>query len=427
MDRSYRAWYVLVALVALVPAGARMLLWHRARPEAVNPAMAQAGEVLFKHDWQEHNALSPDGDGIGPVFNATSCVACHNQGGPGGGGGLEHNVTTFTVRASESSAAREGVIHAFAVGAFQETLKAIDARLPPVARPTLEQLVVVARDRSGHCLAPSFPRGIHISQRNTPALFGDKLIDEIPERVIVAGEKSQRLKWGMAPADGEEVPVGRAPRLASGRVGRFGWKGQTASLADFVQAACANELGLSNPGHEQPRPLGKPEYQVTGLDLTAEQCNQLTSFVASLPQPTERAPESPGLREDAVVGKKLFHSVGCAECHTPNLGSVEGIYSDLLLHRMGQDLVGGGSYGEPPLPLPDGKPGEGPSPSEWRTPPLWGVADSAPYLHDGRAATLEDAIRLHGGQGQRAASKFQQLASEDQARLIGFLKTLRIP
>ena len=231
----------------------------------------------------------------------------------------------------------------------------------------------------------------------------------------------------MAPADGEDVPVGRAPRLASGRVGRFGWKGQTASLSDFVQAACANELGLGNPGHDQPRPLAKPDYAASGLDLTTEQCDQLTAFVASLPRPAERWSESPGVQADLATGKQLFGTIGCADCHTPNLGSVEGIYSDLLLHRMGQDLVGGGSYGEPPLPLPDGQPGEGPSPSEWRTPPLWGVADSAPYLHDGRAVTLEDAIRLHGGQGQRAAQKFAQLPADDQGRLLGFLKTLRAP
>ena len=75
----------------------------------------------------------------------------------------------------------------------------------------------------------------------------------------------------MAPPDGEEVPVGRALRLASGGVGRFGWKAQTASLAEFVRAACANELGLGNPGHPQPRPLGQSVYQEPGLDLTAEQ------------------------------------------------------------------------------------------------------------------------------------------------------------
>jgi CxxC motif-containing protein (DUF1111 family) len=162
-----------------------------------------------------------------------------------------------------------------------------------------------------------------------------------------------------------------------------------------------------------------------GIDLTAQQCDQLTAFCASLPRPAERLPQGVSA-EQAAAGKKLFTTVGCADCHTPNLGSVDGIYSDLLLHRMGQELVGGGSYNEPPPPIP-GSPNEGPSPSEWRTPPLWGVADSAPYLHDGRAATLEEAIRLHGGQGARAARNFASLAAADQARLVAFLKTLRAP
>ena len=55
-----------------------------------------------------------------------------------------------------------------------------------------------------------------------------------------------------------------------------------------MQAACANELGLSNPGHAQPRPLSKPNYQSVGLDLTARQCDEITSFVASLPRPQQR-------------------------------------------------------------------------------------------------------------------------------------------
>ena len=129
---------------------------------------------------------------------------------------------------------------------------------------------------------------------------------------------------------------------------------------------------------------------------------------------------------DAAAGKKLFRSVGCADCHTPNLGDVDGIYSDLLLHRMGADLVGGGSYGEPPIPLPD-ESEDGPAPSEWRTPPLWGVADSAPYMHDGRAPTLADAIKLHGGQGARARNNFLKLNPADQSRLFAFLQTLRAP
>jgi CxxC motif-containing protein (DUF1111 family) len=94
---------------------------------------------------------------------------------------------------------------------------------------------------------------------------------------------------------------------------------------------------------------------------------------------------------------------------------------------MGAPLVGGGSYNEPPPQLPDVPPGEEPRADEWRTPPLWGVADSAPYLHDGRAPTLQEAIRLHGGQAANAAQRFARLNPAEQVQLIAFLKTLRVP
>ena len=420
MFRTYRIWFLLALVLALVPPGVRLLMWQRTVSLPVDPVMARAGEDLFKHEWTPNDPLSPNGDGLGPVFNAASCVACHNQGGPGGSGDLKHNVTTFTVRIPGQQ--RQGVVHAHATGR-PETLQDVHSSLPAISQPSLDQLVTVS-STSNHCM--SFPRGVHLSQRNTPALFGVKLIDEIPERDIVAGAKAQQLKWGLAPTEAEDVPVGRVFHLPDGRVGRFGWKAQIASLSDFVQLACANELGLGNPGHEQPKPIYKEasSYRAPGLDLTAEQCDQLTAFCASLPRPVERL-TSDVKEETAVAGKKLFGTIGCADCHTPKLGRVDGIYSDLLLHQMGLELVGGGSYGEPPIP--DSPGGDGPSPSEWRTPPLWGVADSAPYLHDGRAATLEDAIRLHAGQGERAARKFAELSINERAQLVGFLKTLRAP
>jgi CxxC motif-containing protein (DUF1111 family) len=94
---------------------------------------------------------------------------------------------------------------------------------------------------------------------------------------------------------------------------------------------------------------------------------------------------------------------------------------------MGSGLVGGGTYGDPPPELPAFIEGGGPQPSEWRTPPLWGVADSAPYLHDGRAATLHDAIKLHAGQAQKSATRFSELPAGQQEELIAFLNTLRAP
>ncbi|MGF1579379.1 MAG: di-heme oxidoredictase family protein [Gemmataceae bacterium] len=414
-------WYIVGLVIILGPLGWRV--WSRAtteRPDQ-NPASIDAGKTLFVRQWQPHDPMSPNGDGLGPVYNARSCVECHAQGGVGGAGGLRHNVTTFMLSVP-GRPTRSGIVHAFASAKeYLETLGALNPTLPYASRPSLSLVLQHGLDRigSGGTMA--------LSQRNTPALFGIGLIDRIPQNTILAEERKQRFRHGLAKAGHPTLPVGRIARLADGRIGKFGWKGQSASISDFVQAACANELGLSNPGQPQPKPFVYPKYQSQGHDLTLQQCDQISAFCASLPNPIVVLPEEPEQQEAAAKGKNLFSQIGCAECHTPNLGSVEGLYSDLLLHKMGTDLQGAGAYYGTPIPVaPDGT-SNAPGPDEWRTPPLWGVADSAPYLHDGRAATLKDAIELHKGQAEKAAGAFRQLPKRDQEAVVEFLKTLRAP
>jgi CxxC motif-containing protein (DUF1111 family) len=64
---------------------------------------------------------------------------------------------------------------------------------------------------------------------------------------------------------------------------------------------------------------------------------------------------------------------------------------------------------------------------EWRTAPLWGLKDSAPYMHDGRAATVEDAIKLHDGEGKWSRRRYELLTEREQAALLSFLDTLQAP
>jgi hypothetical protein len=111
-----RKWFGL-GLLALLILG---LVWHFSPglPVLFGPwasaSTKQAGLELFVHDWQPNDPLA-NGDGVGPVFNATSCVACHNQGGIGGGG-IEHNVQAFTVLPSiRDPEVRTGAIHADAI------------------------------------------------------------------------------------------------------------------------------------------------------------------------------------------------------------------------------------------------------------------------------------------------------------------------
>ena len=86
-------------------------------------------------------------------------------------------------------------------------------------------------------------------------------------------------------------------------------------------------------------------------------------------------------------------------------------YSDLLLHDMGPGLGDAGGQ-------------------EWRTPPLWGlgrhgeVNGNAYYLHDGRAKSLDDAIRWHGGEGAAAKAAFDVLDEQNQTLLLAFLAGL---
>jgi CxxC motif-containing protein (DUF1111 family) len=406
-------------------------------------ADVQAGKVLFTHLWQPHDPLCPGGDGLGPVYNATSCAACHHRGGPGGAGGLDDSVLVFaTVPNKKGEGLREGVIHAYAVEAsFRETLALLSPRLPAISR--LAQLPDSERRHHRHRLVEMFSRqarGLQLGQRKTPALFGAGLIDSIPDRVILNNVKASQEASTLGKTTGDPRPVGRAARLPDGRVGRFGWKAQSARLSDFVRAACANELGLSNPGNPQARSLARPDYRPAGLDLSSKQCDQLTTFVAWLPRPVERTAASPGRRTEAEGGKAVFHRIGCAACHVPDLGSVRGIYSDLLLHRLGGELASGGSSYGRGMPVlvqsrraardksrATGSLSERARSDEWRTPPLWGVADSAPYLHDGRADTLEEAIRLHSGQADNVARRFAKLSRGEQDQLITFLECLRAP
>jgi CxxC motif-containing protein (DUF1111 family) len=326
------------------------------------------------------------------------------------------------------------VIHQFAIdAASQETLQNISAQFPKKSRPTLADLQAVlpkpAKPAAGvQTIRNAAIPDIDIGQRNTPALFGASVIDAIPDAAILANERNQHLKLGLSVLNGEQLPAGRAAKLSRERVGKFGWKANIGNLPEFVRIACANELGLGNPLQAQPASLSQPAYRPRGLDLTDQQCDQMTAFIASLPLPREVMPSSAAEAARAVAGKKHFKQIGCINCHTADLAEARGLYSDLLLHEMGEGLGGGGGgfYGEEPSADPDFD-GGSTSPSEWRTPPLWGVADSAPYLHDGRAATLAEAIKLHSGQATSSVNRFANLSDVQQEELIAFLNTLRAP
>ena len=416
-------WVVL--LLVLAPVWKAVEWATRPGPKAVSAGAVAAGRVLFAHEWTAKDPLTR-GDGLGPVFNARSCVECHSQGGAGGGGPVSKNVTVFGLVGDPRGMPLSGVVHQQAVGPeFQETLDQLRPHLPHAPSIPLQELIDPKRNKR---------TDIVVTQRNTPALFGDGLIDAVSDETLIAHQRGHsdaaRLVGLNGAKDGKVR--GRIARLADGRVGRFGWKLEFATLNDFVKAACANELGLSNPGRPQATPLGNRNYEQPGTDLTDEQCVLMTDFIRGLPAPVEVEPADPVEAAKAGRGRKVFTEMGCADCHTRDLGPVAGIYSDNLLHDLGIQLESStGYYGsiipEPVVSNDKFAVSQQPTPAEWRTAPLWGVADSGPYLHDGRSATLEEAIELHAGEAIDVAGRFRDAKPADRDALVSFLKTMKAP
>ena len=260
---------------------------------------------------------------------------------------------------------------------------------------------------------------------NSTALFGVGWIDRISSKTILHENNKLALARVGRELNGnlEGTIPGRPRILADGRVGKFGWKAQFATLEEFVAAACANEVGLGNPRMEQARPMVRWKYPAVERDLDHDQFRALVAFVDTLPRPVELKPLDAHQASRADRGKALFREVGCAGCHTPDMGGVAGIYSDFLLHRLDDPNQKGGYKERPPVPLPH----DFPLPEEWKTPPLWGVADSSPYFHDGGTSTLEGAILRHHGDAEPVTAAYRLLGPEDRGALIAFLETLKAP
>jgi CxxC motif-containing protein (DUF1111 family) len=335
-------------------------------------------------------------EGLGPAFNATSCAVCHNIPAIGGGGLI------LEVRAGFRDS----------TGAFRTFDPSGETLMHLFSTPT-------------HGCQPGIPAQATVVARRAPIpLFGAGLVEAIPDETIRAlDDPFDRDGDGVS----GRVALVRDVETGETRVGRFGWKAQHATLLAFGADAYRNEMGITNDlfssevafgiHPEQIRscdPIPDPEDVVDrqtgrrGIDNFAA----FMRFLAPLPRgesgPTE------------LAGARIFTEVGCAACHVPTLetGAAASpafnrqqvaLFSDLLLH----DIDTG-----------DGIPQAAATDGEIRTPALWGLRFRRPLLHDGRAVTIEDAIRMHGGEAERSSRLFQRLDASAARSLIAFLRSL---
>lgn len=350
-----------------------------------------AGRRLFDRRWTEDHGLGA------PGFNAESCASCHNAPALGGAGANEHNVIRFRGDSGYDPN------RMFTVGScgFSRPPESFDIQA------TMRKF----RDRRANKSGIS-----SLEEIQTPSLFGLGLIATIPDAEILKREDP-------SDRDGDGVR-GVARRLevnVAEEIGRFGWKAQTPRLSDFVCMALAGEVGVTAPEQGRGFGLAKDSDSVSDPEISDADFEHLNFYVENLAAPRRAS----GASYQAQVGERLFAAVGCTACHVPTLEGSEGpvpLYSDLLLHEIVEtnEAQEKASRVRRSRRRDDRKP----EPSGFRTAPLWGVGSTAPYLHDGSAATLREAVLGHGKEALSSREEFERLETIDQEALLAFLKSL---
>lgn len=336
--------------------------------------------------------------GLGPAYIRTSCAACHDGDARGPGGVVKMVITED-----------DGV-----------TPAADQSALPwgHTARP------YVAGGATTPIEPPEDAPNLLLSERVGPAVFGRGYIEAVDPAEILALEAAQqaplsgrvnRVSWDFAVASDPRFHD-YAPDEAD-LIGRFGLKARVATLDGFAADAYQGDMSITTPMRpdELPNPDGLDDDALAGVDLDLETVQAVGDYLRLLDIPARDLPDN--------GGEALFEQIGCAGCHVPSLRTradyaVEAladidapIYSDLLLHDLGEALADGMTDAD----------AEG---GEWKTAPLMGLRFFRSFLHDGRALTVADAIEAHGGEAEASATAFGDLNPDEREALLAWVSAL---
>ena len=398
------------------------------------------GQGFFNEVWTPvaTNGRS-DSDGLGPLFNAESCVACHPANGrrrvpPQGeltGSGL---VVRLSIPGRDPitggpvpEPAYGDQLQDRATGAvepegavFTNYIVQSDFYADGTRYDILWPTVNIRRRNHG-----PLTEGFQTSARIGSQMIGMGLLELIPQEEILAlADPSDANNDGIS---------GRAnavwnPQTNQVELGRFGWKANVVALDQQIAQAFHGDLGVTSTlipfENCAPQQTACDDAPSGGTaEVSDEKLQNITNYLRTLGVPPARTAES----EAAQRGEQHFREFGCTSCHietfTTGSSPIEAIsnveirpYTDMLLHDMGFDMS-------------DSRPDFAASPIEWRTAPLWGlglvpVDGDRGLLHDGRARTIEEAVLWHGGEAQRSRNAFINAELAKRQELLAFLESL---
>lgn len=348
-----------------------------------------AGDVAF------NDAIFTPNNGLGPVFVASSCGACHAGDGKG------HPFSALT-RFGQSDST--GNLYLDQGG------------------PQLQHLAIPGFEPE------QIPAGATSSLFIPPANTGLGYLEAVSDAAILAMADPFDLDQDGISGVPNYValpdyitPHANAQPRGGKYIGRFGRKAAAYNLLHQTANAYYQDMGIAT----NFIPVDILNNEPCDPEVTMADVLDVVFYLQTLKAPIQRQPEASAI----ATGKQLFVQIGCESCHRSTLTTSSSAiaplsnvdfhpYTDLLLHDMGSALDDGYTEGTALS-------------SEWRTTPLWGLGLSANsqggalyLLHDGRARSVAEAIDYHGGEAEASKNRFQQLSEAEKQAILEFLNSL---
>lgn len=409
------------------------------------------GNSFFRRNWVEAPSSTAARDGLGPLFIARSCGACHPQGGRGAppavdGGDHREQPVALLFRLSLPDTDE----HGGPVGdpAYGDQFRIAAVRgVPPDGRVRIEYVERTGRFADGETYAlrvPSYrfealaygdldPRTM-VGPRIAPQLIGMGLLEAVDADDVLENARVQSRRDDAIHGTPNRVWDAFARTTV---IGRFGWKANVGSLAHQTAAAFQADIGITSTRFPlqpcTPRQTACLSAPRGGRDGRPEIDDRTLADVifnqAVLAPPASRNVADPDVRRGAAS----FAAANCDVCHRPAYttapvgdgpytsaalgGQAIRPYTDLLLHDMGDGLA-------------DGRPDYLASGRQWRTPPLWGIGlvpevnGHGYLLHDGRARGVLEAILWHDGEARESRMRVERMTREERMALVKFVESL---